>query len=346
MELRGLGADRTNIRSDIEYINLQWTRRYYKCGEFSMQIRMEDYDKRIKYLYSPDRPEVGMIEKLVTLQDITGDYVQLSGRFIEGAFTRCVVSRKYTSNGTPRVISRDVMEKYSDNFPCPLILASLPENDEDEAVEVSYWGEELDDVTYPLLQGVERSQRVIYDYDNDQFIYETWQGLDRTQGQSENSYALFSDVETNTESITVNEDESGYKNYAIIAMPDDKFLEYDGRTDPNEERRDRFIDFSMSSPEEGQTQAQFEAACIQKAKEELMKWPKVVNVEAKTLQHRIFYLEDYDLGDKCDIVDNALSKSYESRIIEVREVFKEGQHLVELEFGDKIPTVYERMRNR
>lgn len=346
MELRGLGSDRSTIRSNIEYINLQWTRRYYECGEFSVQIRMEDYDKRIKYFYTPDRPEFGVIEKLVTTQDITGDYVQLSGRFIEGCLSRDVIASKYVINDTPRAISCDVVARFAESFPGSLIIQALDGIDDDASVEASYFGEELDDVTYPLLQTVERSQRIVYDFDNDRFIYSTWQGFDRTQSQDINNYALFSDIENNTEKISVNEDESGYKNYAVIAMPDDKFLYYDARTDSNEGLRKKFFDFTGRSPEDGQSQAKFEAACIQEVKEELQKWPKITNIEAKTMQYRFFYLEDYDLGDKCDIVNNALQKSYESRIIEVREVFKEGKHEVEIVFGDKIPTIYERMMNR
>lgn len=347
MELRGLGADFSTIRSDVEYINLQWTRRYYECGEFSVQIRMADYDQRIKYLYTPDRPEFAVIEKLVTTQDITGDYVQLSGRFIESCLSRDVIVPKLAIKDTPQTISRSIVTDYAESFPGQLVAQTPSEEDTDETVDRNYLGEELDEATYALLQTVERSQRIVYDYDNERFLYSTWQGVDRTQSQDVNSYALFSDMENNTEKISVDEDESGYKNYAVIAMPEDKFLYYDARPEGSTEGiRKKFFDYSSQSPEKDQTDEEFEAACIQKAKEELLKWPQITNIEAKTMQYRFFYLQDYDLGDKCDIVNNALRKSYESRIIEVREVFKEGKHEVEIVFGDKIPTIYERMMNR
>ena len=46
----------------LKYINLQWNRRYYECGDFSVQILAENYDAEVRYLYRPERDEVGMLE--------------------------------------------------------------------------------------------------------------------------------------------------------------------------------------------------------------------------------------------------------------------------------------------
>lgn len=45
------------------YINLQWIRRYYEPGEFSVQIPIEMYMSDMKYIYTNERPEVGMVQK-------------------------------------------------------------------------------------------------------------------------------------------------------------------------------------------------------------------------------------------------------------------------------------------
>ena len=203
----------------------------------------------------------------------------------------------------------------------------------------------LDDVTAPLLQTVERSQRITYDPDQQQFVYSIWQGLDRTQSQDVNNYALFSDVAQNTEKIAIDEDESGYRNFVRIALPNG-YIDYDGRTSEYEPRRMLFMDESKSSAADGQTEEQWHQSLLAKAKEELLLWARINNVEAQTMQNGLYYLEDYDLGDKCDIVSNELRKSYECRIIEAREVIKAGQFSVEIVFGDKIPTIDERVMNR
>lgn len=343
MEIRGLNRNRQMVQPYIEYINLQWTRRYYECGEFSMQIRMEDYDPSVQYLYTPDRPEFCVIEKTTTQNDITGSYVQLSGRFYESMLTRDVIVPRYVASAAPQTICTKLMTAYAKHIPGGVVVESGQAHSW-EAVDVDYMGIELDEATWPLLKAIECSQRIVYDFDHDQFVYSIWQGLDRTQSQSVNEYALITD--SNTDGMETDEDESGYKNYAVILMPDKSIIECDARTDPDEDQRRKFFDYSSMSKEDGQTDKQFRSACIRKAKEELQNWPRIVNVQADTIQDRLFYLTDYDLGDKCDVVDERFGKSYESRIIEVREVFKEGQHSIEVVFGDKIPTIYERVKNR
>ena len=327
----------------LSYIIMQWNRRYYECGDFSFQVKTSDFSNDIKYLYRPGYKEVGMMEKIHTEQDITGHYVQMSGRFLEGMLDRNVIYPAFVSNGRPAVISSTIVSRYAEDI--PNLVVETPPVDDDESVEVSYFGEQLDDATNPLLKTVERGQRITFNPDDGTFVHSVWQGVDRTQSQSVNNYALFSDVAQNTEKITIDEDESGYRNYVRIALPSG-FIDYDGRKTSDEPRRFLFMDESKSSPAEGQTEAQWKQSLLSKAKEELQKWVKINNVEANTLQNGLIYLEDYDLGDKCDIVSNELQKSYESRIIEAREVVKEGQFSVEIVFGDKIPTIFERVKNR
>ena len=55
-------------------------------------------------------------------------------------------------------------------------------------------------------------------------------------------------------------------------------------------------------------------------------------------------MEDYDLGDKCDVILDSVGQSFTVRIIEVQEVFKESKHTITLIFGEKVPTVYSKAR--
>ena len=329
----------------LPYLNLQWTRRYFESGEFSAQIRMEDYDPDVAYLYTTDRPEMGVVEKCRSQSEITGKFVQLSGRFLEGMLSRNIVWPALKTSGRPGTLARQLVQKYAADIP-KLTFAAFAEDRSEEETDVEFLGEQLDEATWPLLESAEKSQRIAYDFAGERFVYSVWQGKDRTQSQNVNNFALFSDVNQDTETITIDEDESGYRNFALIGLPDGKSLTVDKRRSGDEARRFLWIDETSGGPEEGQTEKQWHSALKWSANGELLKWPRINNVEAKTIQSGLLYLADYDLGDKCDIVSNEMKKSYESRIIEVREVFKEGQHEVEIVFGEKIPTIYERMMNK
>ena len=60
-------------------LNLQWTREYYTIGQFSIQVAAEGYTPDMAYLYRPDRPETGIIQKVQLTESLKGRFVQLSG---------------------------------------------------------------------------------------------------------------------------------------------------------------------------------------------------------------------------------------------------------------------------
>ena len=87
MEIAGLDKNLETL-TYFQYLNLQWKRRYYEPGSFSMRILAADYDPRVKFLYTPDRPEVGMVEKVDYERTAQGEFVQLSGSFLEALYNR------------------------------------------------------------------------------------------------------------------------------------------------------------------------------------------------------------------------------------------------------------------
>ena len=64
MELFALTEDFELVTADIPYFNLQWQRRYYQPGQFSMQISADVFDKSWRYICTHDRPEVGVVQKV------------------------------------------------------------------------------------------------------------------------------------------------------------------------------------------------------------------------------------------------------------------------------------------
>jgi hypothetical protein len=175
-----------------------------------------------------------------------------------------------------------------------------------------------------------------------------WQGLDRTQAQSVNNYAMFAQNFGTIDEMTLTRDKSNYRNYAIAAYistatGEPTTRDVDLRDDPSEVKRILYVDTGMSI-EDGQTVDDFHAAVEAEARKQLADYKNIVNIDADVLQRNLFYLEDYDLGAKCDVQDDRLRLAYETRIIEVNEVWKNNEHTVSLQFGDKVPTVYTRRR--
>lgn len=330
MQLIGLNASFDNI-GFVPYTNLQWKRRYYEPGQFSAQIRADDYDPSMVYLIALERPEVGLIQRIRTSDTVKGSFVQLEGFFAEKELNRSVVYPRFQQSGTPAKIAHEAVLSHPPDG-LPLIVDSVPSGG--QTTSVDWIGQQVGELTYELLQTQGYGQKVTLDYQNNQLHYSVWQGVDRTQQQNENSFAMFSDSSVAVEQFKLTEDDSGYKNHAVIATGEEEsptFVEVDLRQ-PGEPKRQIYLDYIGSN--------ETIEVMKQDAVERLQQYQKIRNAEIKTIQYGLVYLKDYDLGDKCDVVNHRLQRSYETRIIGVDEVVKGNQHTISLITGEKIPTNY------
>ena len=333
MELIGLDAKFQTVRV-LSCINIQWNRKYYEAGQFAIQLYISNWSASIAYIHTVERPEVGMVQKVETEHSLKGDFVNVSGFFLEGMLNWKVTYPYQSRNGNLSAA-------------CKAMVASLmadtgvtvPANaDLGASVVLESKGEYLGDALYAALEAQELSQRIWLDYDNAVLHYGIWQGLNRTQSQSVNPYAVFSQNFGTVDSLTLTRDYSAYRNGAVV-LYEGGAVTLDLRADASEPKRLLFIDTSLSA-DEGQSPESFLLMVQAEGRKQLLEYPKLISIDATVLQNNYLYLQDYDLGDKCDVQDDRLRQAFESRIIEVQEVWKENTHSVTLVFGDKLPVKY------
>ena len=333
MDLIGLDANLQPVKA-LVCTNIQWNRRYYEAGDFQLQLRAADYDTGIAYIYTRDRPETGMVEKVETEHTLKGDFVLVSGFFLEGMLNWKVVYPHFTSAGNITFACYTLMTTHMADTGVTVPRYAVFSGD----ANVEITGDLLGEATYKLLKTLELSQRIRLDYLTGTLMYEIWQGLDRSQSQSTNPYAVFSQGFGTVDTLTYTQDTSGYRNYAV-AVYEGGVTYVDVRTAADQPKRVLYLETGMSA-QDGQTQADFLAGVCTAARTELYEHGVVINLDADVLQNNLHYLADYDLGDRCDVRDDRLRLSFETRIIEINEVWKENTHTVSLQFGDKIPKKY------
>ncbi|MDO5015296.1 MAG: hypothetical protein Q4E28_05025 [Clostridia bacterium] len=66
-----------------EFIELQWNRKFYDYGNFSLHMPLSVYDSGLKYLQFEGRPETGVVQKRYYENQNGIDYITLSGFFID-----------------------------------------------------------------------------------------------------------------------------------------------------------------------------------------------------------------------------------------------------------------------
>lgn len=335
MHLIGLDENYNNV-AYINYTNLQWKRRYYETGSWTAQILEADYDPRIKYVYTPDRPEFGLVQRVETQQNIKGRFVLISGLFIECIFNRQIAFPHITGTFNLKELVRQYTQR-SWYKPDKYALIADPNNPDDQGVEVKWERGYIGDYVNETLKTLEYSHRIVFDPVEHTFTYRIWRGLDRTQSQTENAYVMFSEESCYVTDFKYIEDESNYKNIAMVLYGEQP-SRHDVYTENCEEEGRRWVLLNASDDDTKEARTTF-------AQEELKNYPFVREAEIEVIQNGLFYLTDYDLGDKCDIVFHRLQKQFEARITGVDEVFKNGMHEVTLQFGEQSQTVYQRMKH-
>ncbi len=337
-----------NIIRYFKYINLQWIRRYYEPGEFSVQLPASEYDADAVYLFCKDRPELGLVQKREYADGYDGEVIQLSGYFFEYKLNDKIIFPRFSATGNIETLVRSIVSTYKDDIPIlQLGAANSPLLGEDTTKEAT--GSGLASVIYEMLQTQELSCRCVYDYENNTMSFVVWQGKDRTQDQDVNSFVTFSEGFRNMQNEEVTIDASNYKNYAVVIgngkYEDGNQIEVDVDLSGGGYKKILYVDqtgTTFNSSE--QTRAEYNALLYQAGLEELNKYTDITNVTFDTIDRGLTYLEDYDLGDKCDVILDSVSQSFTVRIIEIQEVFKESKHSVTLIFGEKVPTLYNKSR--
>lgn len=93
LEVFALNKYRQRVTGSIPYLSLQWQRRYYECGRFIMSVTSDIYSSDWEYIFTDDRPETGIIQK-VQYSDTATTADGIDTVILEGYFLECLMSRR------------------------------------------------------------------------------------------------------------------------------------------------------------------------------------------------------------------------------------------------------------
>ena len=100
MELLGLDSSFAIVNSaPLRCTNIQWNRRYYEAGDFQLELLASDWEPSIVYIYTHQRPETGLVQKIEAKHTLKGDFVLVSGFFLEGMLNWKITNPKHSSTG-------------------------------------------------------------------------------------------------------------------------------------------------------------------------------------------------------------------------------------------------------
>lgn len=329
-----------------DFSSLVWNRKYYECGNFTLQTKIDKfYDiKSAKYLYCKDFVETGIIEAIKIKE--SESIVEASGRFLESILSKRVIdSTKYFKNEITEDIVRDLITDLAINDTtrkiAKLKLGTRQGIGTSRTMQMT--GDNLLDKIYELCKEDELSIRVKYDFDNDEIVAEVWQGLDRRDTQNANTWAIFSKNFENITDSNYTTDETKYCNFAYV---EGELTDTEGnktrtgttidRVKEGEERIELYVDARDLQKDEDTTDTEYLQMLKERGIEKLNENNKVEEASFSIDPYsNLVYKKNFDLGDKVIYKNDELGLNIENRIVGISEAYEDGNKTIDITFGDE-----------
>ena len=343
----------------VRSTNLQWTRKYYESGTFSLQIPLEQYNSDVAYIYAKDRQEMGVVTQINYVNKKGYRNVQLSGYFLENELNNMIVFPKGVTNivngpdfASVEGYAEDVAYTFFNAFKQMLFVQgqetinvgldinSVVSKARGKKSIHTRNGEKLGAKIYDILKPSEMSYRVKYDFEANKKVFEVWQGLDRTEEQTENNPVVFSTRYGNIKNPNILIDNTDYKNGYIVVgeyTVNDVKNTYVRAVQKEPAEVNSYIYVKASSNKaDYATDAEYYAAIESEGREASHKFASIINVEFDAMEGSYEYMKDFDIGDLCNLEIPEINISAKARLINCYEVYKGSSNSLSLEFGTPI----------
>ena len=274
--------------------------------------------------------------------EVKNDDLIITGRFLSACLEDAGIRTLYNFDCTIEDAMRQLVEEQYNrvNRTLPMKLATARGFTARIQCQVSL--KNLSTVLQAMAKAGGLGFRVYADPTEQCVFFEVYEGKDRTDSQEVNTRATFSDAYFNIDNPHYQENEANYKNYAIVCGVGEgmnrTIVEVD-RTN-GENRRELLVDARDLSKGD-QTEAQYQAALIQRGNDKLDQHTRIQSFEAGIKSSGQFrYREDWNLGDIVTGRQTEWGVAMNQRITEVEEVYENGTMSVTPTMGTPAPETY------
>ena len=319
MEFYILNQDLEILAVIDQYKSAIWTRRYYEAGDFELYAPATDalleilQEGRI-VARAEDTTQAGIIERLqITTDAENGNYITASGYTLQGLLNRRIVWKQTTLTGNPeKIIRRLVTENMIDTEEEKRKIPNLSLGEEigvEGSMRIQYTGDNIQTAVQDICKEYKIGYDITLDLPNKAFIFSIYRGTDRTFGQDENPFVVFSHDFENLLTSDYAADATAAANVAQVAG-EGEGTERVKVTVSNTNlggihRREIFVDAKDQSSNDGNlTAITYHAMLAQKGADALEEAKPIEEIDGEveaTIQYKLG--RDFFLGDLVEILD-------------------------------------------
>lgn len=345
------------------WFSIRWVRRYSRAGEFEIHLTfregMQELLQEDDIIWKNDSDEAGYIDYVNIKIDEQGKEVYIiKGQFITGYIGRRIIWDRLTVNKTPeniirRIVNENVIDPADANRKIELLELAHPIN---VGSKIQYQAsfknalEAIEELATTHGLGI----RTIFDVENKGFIFDVYEGLNRTKNQSVNPQATFSQE---FENVLEQEYMSGindYKNVALIAGAgegQERQFESVG-SKQGLSRHELYVDArdlqdtrTVNEEEVPIPASEYKQMLETRGINKLAESKRIESFDSKVnVQSNLKYKRDFNLGDRVTFLSKRWGLMVEDRIMEIEEVYEESGFTIHVVFGEEAKNIVQKIK--
>lgn len=316
------------------YKSAIWTRRYYESGDFEIYAPATDalieilQEGRI-VIRADDTTQAGFIEQIrITTDAENGNYITATGHTLQSILGRRIVWKQTTLTGGPeKIIRRIITESMIDTEDEKRKIPNLSLDAEiglEGGMRIQYTGDSIEKAVQDICKEYRIGYDITLDIEQKAFRFHLYRGADRTFGQNENPFVVFSQDFENLLTSDYAHDATEAKNVAQVAGEGEGTARIKVTVSNTNlggiHRREIFVDAKDQSSNDGSlTAVTYHGMLAQRGAEALQEAKPIETIDGEieaTQQYKIG--RDFFLGDLVEIVDQ-YGHERRPRIVEVIE---------------------------
>lgn len=349
-----------------EYKELEIERNYNKVSSLILRIasskEIVELLQHDNILTTKDNPNYGYIIQHFDYTDEEGTEIEIHAYSLNWILSWRTIEKQQRYSGNVEDVIKNFIISNAINpdnprriIPNLRLAPNYGININDESTKT---GGDLLEHSFEICKKHEMTIDILINHREKKFDVVTWQGVDRSTLQNENTHVIFSKEFDNIINQNYIHNKVDYKTTAVvagegegsdrkIAIVNDELNGFNRREVYIDARDIRMEYEDDNNQKQTMSASEYEEALKSRGKEKLADYQIIETFESEVDMYSQFvYGADYGLGDIVSVRNDDIGKILHTRVISAKLVANKQGVNIAINFGSNIPTLYEKIKRK